>query len=848
MVIICKDSFPHDEKFKEHFETFPFPLSDFQKYAIQSIVEGDHILVTAHTGSGKTLPAEFAIEHFVAKGKKVIYTSPIKALSNQKFHEFTKKFPHISFGILTGDIKFNPEADVLIMTTEILRNTLLQKTIDNQVDTNSVPLQFEMDFQNELAAVVFDEIHYINDLDRGKVWEETIMFLPNHVQMIMLSATIDKSEIFAKWIEDVKTNEEHQKKVYLAPTNHRVVPLNHYFYTTVPQGIMKNIKDKEFIKYINEFLHKPIPVKNTACQYNKDNYDKVRKLLEYCRKNKCHIKPSYVLNDVTNYLNSNGMLPAICFVFSRKLVEKYAQTIGTSLFGEDEVTIPSTIKRECEQILRKLPNFKEYMNLPEFEMITRLLEKGVAIHHSGIMPIFREMIELLFAKGYIKLLFATETFAVGINMPTKTVIFTGFDKFNGSSMRMLYPHEYTQMAGRAGRRGLDTIGHVIHLNNMFNLPYSHDYEQMVNGNPQTLQSKFSISYNLVLNFLKFNNNTIDFADKSMSNGEIQRRIQGVTEQITKMKTDLIAKETNPSYSYINEHMDVFENYIQLKENVKTSKQKARKQMERSIADIESSSKQFKVQLEQYKSLLVLKDDIRDNEDYILVLKRHFHNSFHKVVQFLQKYDYIKERIVLNDNNDNIENDMNMNQITVQEKGNVATYIQETHCLAFTDFLIKTDYLSKFNSYEIVAILSCFTNIRVKEEKKIHNISSLTTNMELNETLESLSIIYEHYMDEELRDGLDKSNNLDYLFELVNPLLDWCEAEDEKTCKDIMKKCEFEYETFPGEFIKAILKINNMVNEMKSAAEYMGNVELLHKLTAIPDLTLKFVATNQSLYV
>ena len=168
MVIICKDIFSQNDLYKEYFEKFPFPLSDFQKYAIKAIVEGDHILITAHTGSGKTLPAEFAIEHLVAQGKKVIYTSPIKALSNQKFYEFTKKFPHISFGILTGDIKFNPEADVLIMTTEILRNTLLQKTIDTTNESNNVPLQFEMDFNNELAAVVFDEIHYINDLDRGK--------------------------------------------------------------------------------------------------------------------------------------------------------------------------------------------------------------------------------------------------------------------------------------------------------------------------------------------------------------------------------------------------------------------------------------------------------------------------------------------------------------------------------------------------------------------------------------------------------------------------------------------------------------------------------------------------------
>jgi superfamily II RNA helicase len=850
MVVICKDTFSQDALFQEHFETFPFPLSDFQKYAIQAIVEGNHILVTAHTGSGKTLPAEFAIEHFVAKGKKVIYTSPIKALSNQKFHEFTKKFPHISFGILTGDIKFNPEADVLIMTTEILRNTLLQKTIDNQVDTNSVPLQFEMDFQNELAAVVFDEIHYINDQDRGKVWEETIMFLPSHIQMIMLSATIDKSEIFAQWIEDVKTTEEHQKKVYLAPTTHRVVPLKHYFYTTLPQGPIKNIKDKEFLKYVNGFLHKPIPLKDGKSTFNRENYDKVRRLLEYTTKNDCHVKPSFVLNEVTKYLYENEMLPAICFVFSRKLVERFAQTINLSLFGEDEAHIPSIMRRECEQILRKLPNFKEYINLPEFEMIMKLLEKGVAIHHSGIMPIFREMIELLFAKGYVKLLFATETFAVGINMPTKTVLFTGFDKFNGSSMRMLYSHEYTQMAGRAGRRGLDTIGHVIHLNNMFNLPYGHDYEQMINGNPQTLQSKFAISYNLVLNFLQFNNNTLDFASKSMSSGEIQRSIQSVENTIVKLKTDLCNKEMNPTYEYVVKNTTIFKNYLDTTEELKTCKQKMRKQLQRTLENIENNSKQFKGQLEQYKSMIVLKEEIRQNEEYIETLNKHFQSSFNRVVQFLEHFDYVKEEHCKVEEGDLNYGDKSTytSKFVIQEKGGMATFIQETHCLAFTDFLIKNEYLKNYSAFDIAALLSCFANIRVKDDKQIHNVSNLTANTEFNELLFSLQNVYGEYMNEELRHGIETNDNLNCLFELVNPILNWCESEDEKTCKDIIQKCEYEYEIFPGEFIKAILKINNMVNELKNVAEYMGNVELLHKLTAIHELTLKFIATNQSLYV
>src|SRR6056300_1669012 len=198
MVVICNTPYPEESSFQEHFDTFSFPLSDFQKYAIQSIVEGNHILVTAHTGSGKTLPAEFAIKYLTGKGKKIIYTSPIKALSNQKFYDFKIKFPEISVGLFTGDIKTNPEADVLIMTTEILMNYLFNMKDNESIISN---LDFNIDIMNELGCVVFDEVHYINDLHRGEVWEKTILMLPDHVQMVMLSATIESPIKFAEWCE-----------------------------------------------------------------------------------------------------------------------------------------------------------------------------------------------------------------------------------------------------------------------------------------------------------------------------------------------------------------------------------------------------------------------------------------------------------------------------------------------------------------------------------------------------------------------------------------------------------------------------------------------------------------------
>ena len=530
MVKICDKPYDENEegsKYNRYFEEFPFPLSDFQKYAIQGIVEEQHVLVTAHTGSGKTLPAEFAINYFTKRGKKVIYTSPIKALSNQKFYEFSKAFPDISFGILTGDIKFNPEADVLIMTTEILQNTLYLQNYKNE-KSNEL-LMFDMDMENDLGCVIFDEIHYINDKDRGKVWEETIMMLPQQIQMVMLSATIDKPEKFAKWCEDQKKT----KSVYLASTNHRVVPLHHHLYVTAPEHLYKQITSKSEVEETRKQMDILMPVRSPGKGYHEESYLKSHRLLQKIEKHKTFISPNFVLNQVVKHCKNNEMLPAIAFVFSRKNVEKYADGVGEIVI-DDMFPVPEVIERECEHIIRKLPNYREYLELPEYKKMVKLISKGIAIHHSGIMPILREMVELLFAKGYIKLLFATETFAVGLNMPTKSVIFTGVSKFSSetSGMRHLYSHEYTQMAGRAGRRGLDKIGHVIHCMNMYrqNMPTSNEMKQMLSGVPQTLVSKFSINCQLLLSIFQnihetTNENIAKHISKSMLHNEVQKQLQ-----------------------------------------------------------------------------------------------------------------------------------------------------------------------------------------------------------------------------------------------------------------------------------------------------------------------------------
>ena len=216
------------------FDAWPFTLSDFQKYAIDSITQGNNTIITAHTGSGKTLPAEFLLRYCKDMGKKLVYTTPIKALSNEKFYDFQKKYPEISFGIITGDIKFNPDADVLIMTTECLCNTLYQMKMikEETLKKEQVNLLFEIDIEGELGAVVFDEIHYINDPDRGHVWEECIMMLPNNVQILGLSATMNNPEKFCSWIEKIKG-----KPVWLCPNEKRVVPLKHNYFITVAKSV-----------------------------------------------------------------------------------------------------------------------------------------------------------------------------------------------------------------------------------------------------------------------------------------------------------------------------------------------------------------------------------------------------------------------------------------------------------------------------------------------------------------------------------------------------------------------------------------------------------------------------------
>lgn len=838
MVVICpNNSFTNEEEYKQYFDYFDFELSNFQKWSIKAIVNGQHSLITAHTGSGKTLPAEFAIQYFKKINKKIIYASPLKALSNQKLYDFRRKFPNISFGILTGDIKDNPEADVLIMTTEILRNTLFNKQIINSNKTNQPVsnLSFEMDFENELGLVCFDEVHFIGDQERGSVWEQSIIMLPKYVQMLMLSATIDKPEVFAGWVEE----QNKDKQVYLSSTNHRVVPLTHYMWLTLNNGHIKKAKNTEFQSKISEFINKKIEITSSSGKFNEINYYKMVNLKNYFDKNNFNVTRKFVLNQLVNHLYNENLLPAITFVLSRKNVELLAGEIEANLFDKDECAPP--IEYECRQILYKKLSTKsaqDIMQLPEYNNIIHLLNKGIAIHHAGIMPILREMVELLFEKNYIKLLFATETFAVGINMPTKTVIFTGLTKFNGNVNRTLYSHEYKQMAGRAGRRGIDTIGHVIHCNNLFDYLSSNDYKKMITGPPQMLTSKFKVSFSLILNILQTNpdigfEQLNSFVNKSLISIDIKNNELEYNSEIDRLTNEFETKKNNTQF--YKTPIEVIEQYIDKVQLVSLTTNKARTKLTREISSLEDDYKFIKTDAEKYNEIIKLSKQIEEINSKKTHSSCYIKKSVENIVSILHENKFINKN-------------ENESAWRITEKGLISSNIQEAHPLALAELYIHTNGFDDYSSEEIASIFSCFTNISVSDDVKLHNPSSILKHYKFEITGNYLREMYNKFYDEEVKLCVDTGTDYNLQFQIMDDVYKWCKSNNESECIEIINNIKQTHKIFLGEFVKCILKINNISAEFEKICEQIGNIKLLTKIKEIPKMTLKYVVTNLSLYV
>ena len=492
---------------------WPFELDTFQKEAVYHLECGDSVFVAAHTSAGKTVVAEYAIALAAKHMTKAIYTSPIKALSNQKFRDFRNDFDDV--GILTGDVQISPEASCLIMTTEILRSMLYRGA----------------DLIRDVEFVIFDEVHYVNDLERGVVWEEVIIMLPEHVTLILLSATVPNTYEFASWVGRTK-----RKDIYVISTPKRPVPLEHYLWGG--KEMYKIIdSEKRFIekgwKQANEAISgkKPDEIKTAENQVanrggaaprsgrgqqqrggNQRGGPQQRGRGQPSNRSQGNIartgrgggrttaaQDRNVWVHLVQHLRKESLLPACIFVFSKKRCEENADSLSNQDFctAAERSAIHMIIEKS---IARLKPDDRV---LPQIRRLRELLSRGIAVHHGGLLPIVKEIVEILFAKTLVKVLFATETFAMGLNLPTRTVVFSGYRKHDGREFRNLLPGEYTQMAGRAGRRGLDTVGSVIIVTSgKTEAPPAGELRQMILGDPTKLRSQFRLTYNMILNLLR----------------------------------------------------------------------------------------------------------------------------------------------------------------------------------------------------------------------------------------------------------------------------------------------------------------------------------------------------------
>lgn len=429
---------------------FPFELDDFQKEACEVIDNGESVVVCTPTGAGKTVIAQHAIHRALEQGCRIFYTTPLKALSNQKFYDFGEKYGYHKVGLLTGDTSINRGAQVVIMTTEVFRNMLYGTNFGAVADN-----------LKDVRYVVLDEVHYMNDEQRGTVWEESIIYCPTNIQIIALSATVANCDELTNWINTVHS------RTKLVNTDFRPVPLRFYYFDS----------SQPF---------KLLPLLTPEGKLNK----KIRPERPQWAKGKDKRKKTYVKQIIQNLADAN-MLPAIYFTFSRKKCDEQMEKcagLGLNTKAEQE-----EIKAFIDEFIAENPHLYGNKHI-------EYLIQGVASHHAGLLPAWKNLVEKLFQKGLIKVVFATETLAAGINMPARSTVISATSKRTDSGHRMLTANEFLQMSGRAGRRGMDEVGYVTIVGTSFQTP--EEVAELVLSGSNPLESRFSPSYSMVLNLLQ----------------------------------------------------------------------------------------------------------------------------------------------------------------------------------------------------------------------------------------------------------------------------------------------------------------------------------------------------------
>jgi superfamily II RNA helicase len=790
-----------------------FEPDRFQKFAIEAIEAGHNVLVTAKTGSGKTFVGEYQIAKSLSRGGRIFYTTPIKSLSNQKFHDLKKLFPEATVGIMTGDIKFCPDAQILVMTTEILRNLLFkQGTATEKVGLTSV-LSLE-----GLDSVIFDEVHYINDPDRGHVWEETLMLLPPTVKIILLSATLSKPQVFANWLAESK-----QVPLVLISTQWRAVPLFHY--VTSLDGKLITMQDHKEVfqtEAYRDWLAARKGQQFAADKYKEKVHDARRAGTEGAISGKVHMKSfEHQLNELLDSLSLAGNLPAIVFQFSRKGCERLAGLVRENYITAEQ---GSAVKHIWDFHLSRFRASLETSS--QYHALLSLVQRGIAFHHSGLQPFLKEILEILFNKGLIKVLFATETFAVGLNMPTKTVIFTALEKYVEGGIRVLTTAEYIQMAGRAGRRGKDDRGLVIYLPQKAPLEL-YEAKSLLQGQAATFCSRISFHYDFVLKVCNLSaGGSAELVQKSYWWNLEKQAEADCHEEVRLLRLEMAAVQLTPAQRIACESKEDIEYRIATNQNSK--KKAAQRELERWKDEHRESAWAPALQrFARYRDLEVQCGRWERECSKFAELDPGHIPVVERRMQFLKECGYMEED----------------EQLTM--KGRMASEVSEGHPFLMTELFLRWLSTSELPSCEaLLSVLSLFLG-EGKAEIAEHalSIKELTIEDTVREELLRIEEDAKTFSKQEQKGGIDDPHFWQLSTEWVEPMTLWVNAEEE-TLATIAKR----FGVFEGNVQKAVMKLANLVEEVQSLATLAGAVELLRQLETAREKLLRGLVIAESLYL
>jgi ATP-dependent RNA helicase HelY len=527
---------------------YPFPLDDFQQEAIAALVDGDSVMVAAPTGTGKTVVAEYAVYSAFRRTGRVIYTTPIKALSNQKFRDLRQIYGD-QVGLLTGDVTENKNAQVVVMTTEVLRNMLLQTPWDvDDVDT-----------------VIFDEIHFLADPERGTTWEESIILCPEHIQLVCLSATVSNAEEIAGWIGRT------HRPIRLVTHYERAVPLSLYYFVDTKLHMVVDPHGDVIKQFPNIGGEARRQVGRKTSQRGHSERD-------------AQTMDEPQAHEIVDELLARDMLPAIYFLFSRNDCQVFAERLAAIRPGLIDKTQEARIEAVLAATLAALR--PEDHELEQVKIITRLARRGIGFHHAGLLPILKQLVEVLFGLGLMQVVFATDTLALGVNMPARSVVIGRMSKWDGRRRRVLKPNEFQQMAGRAGRRGMDAFGHVV-------VPYSpwlpfREMLTIATGPLEPVRSAFAVRYNTVLNLWDppDGDRVRNMLQQSLAQYQSGQRIRQLEDDIIEISGDIIGVRKGCLIGYPDGD-DLLEDYRLLISTHTTAEQKERR-LAQQVAEIERS--------------------------------------------------------------------------------------------------------------------------------------------------------------------------------------------------------------------------------------------------------------------